>query len=180
MADEAQRSLWSIIYRQLPSDYSIMNLVEDYSVRFVVRFVGAAEREPRLRGEIRVGSGSNWQPFYSSCVLRSRIPWTTWGKCSIHCHFSYSGSVSRFSVSIVFCSVSRFASGSLGCSEAQFWLPHFFVECHRHCLHHEETWEAFSLRGKTWQQQMTLCSPSVHSFAHHHQPHFFPWGSSCK
>lgn len=74
MADEAQRSLWSIIYRQLPSDYSIMNLVEDYSVRFVVRFVGAAEREPRLRGEIRVGSGSNWQPFYSSCVLRSRIP----------------------------------------------------------------------------------------------------------
>lgn len=90
-----------------------MHLVEDYSVRFVVRLVGEAEREPRLRGEIRAGSGSNWQPFYSSCVLRSRIPSTAWGKCSIRCHFNYSGFVSRFSVSIVFCSVSRFGSGSL-------------------------------------------------------------------
>lgn len=114
MANEARRSLWSSIYRQRLSDYSIMHSVEDYSVRFVVSSVGEVEREPRLRGEIRAGSGSNWQLFHSSCILRSGIPSTVWGKCFIRGYLSYSGSVSRISVSIVFCSVYRFSSGSLG------------------------------------------------------------------
>lgn len=96
---------------QTPGDHSTMQLVEDYSVRFVLRTVGEPERESSLIGEIRAGSCSNLQPFQSSCILRSGIPSTAWGKWSIRCHIRYAGSVSRFRVSIVFCSSLHFGSG---------------------------------------------------------------------
>lgn len=59
MEAKAQRSLRSVIYMQTPGDHSTMQLVEDYSVRFVLRTVGEAERESSLIGEIRAGSCSN-------------------------------------------------------------------------------------------------------------------------
>jgi len=110
MEAEAQRSLLIVIYLEAPGDFSIMQSVKDYAVRFVLRTEGEAERASSVRGEIRAGSGSNWQRFHSTCVLRSGNPSVAWGKWSIRCYISYNCSVSRFRVSIVFCSAFRFGS----------------------------------------------------------------------